>query len=340
MVRRLKLLYRAIARLFCYQSRSSTMAARDRPDLTLTYKSPYESYQHESHNTDKIAVYTLVGLGEDGSDGLVKALENDDGNLRNAASLPPRYDFAGRSLRDVYDYHLQLGREQTHHPTLFIVAYVEDYQKNGVLVVELDTDLKCSVDTCRRKTADALLDCVNLEISNMDWEELKDDELPPPDELSGQDDAPGSAQPASQSTVHPSPSRSTFGAYGTVEGANMTAARGLLEPDWLDKARGDWLCEAVCSYTDTPEPLNEVRKWHPWNCRSNPRLHRNWCICVDGKNPKENGVLLLRIDWDGNIDRDPNELLRVGLEGSFETERSPVDRALATLGELTGRGEV
>lgn len=111
----------------------------------------------------------------------------------------------------------------------------------------------------------------------------------------------------------------------------MTNIRALLEPDWRDKAPKTHLCESVGSCTDYPDPWNQLIKHHPWNCRRNPRLHRQWLICADEKDPKKRGVLLVHIDWDGNIDRDPNELLKIGQRVNVTTERSAVEDAIASL---------
>lgn len=147
------------------------------PDLSLPAKSPTESHHHESHNTDQAAVYTLVGLGQDGIQGLLKALtNNDDDMFTHDYRLPPKYDFKGAPLKDVYDYHLKLASSKTHHPTLFVVAYDQNYEKNGVLLVDLDIDLKCTVDTCRIKVSEALSATMNIMISNMDFEDFKEEE--------------------------------------------------------------------------------------------------------------------------------------------------------------------
>ena len=154
------------------------------PDLSLPAKAPTESYQKENHDGDKFAVYTLVDLGKTNNNGihdLLKVLGNNNDFLSGLCYLQPKYDFSGgAALRDVYDYHLlELGRNGVH-PTLFIVAQYPDYVKNGVLLVNLDMDLECSVDTCRVEASEAVLAVVNLQIANTGWDDYKDDELPLP----------------------------------------------------------------------------------------------------------------------------------------------------------------
>ncbi|MCJ1311989.1 hypothetical protein MMC25_005663 [Agyrium rufum] len=293
------------------------MAPSQTPDLTLPPKSPTESYKDEKHNGDQHAVYTLVDLAPNGVNDFVAALEHVDRNLQGTASLAPKHDFQDKTLKDVYDYHLQLRSDKKYHPTIFIVAYVEDYKSDGVLLVNLNTDLECTVDTCRIRCTEALSAAVNLAIANMDWEDFKEDELPLPSFKDKDNKAP---------TSHP-----MFGVYGVTAGANMTTIRGLLEADWQDKKPEAWLCESVCSYTKYPEPLKEVIERHPWNCHRNPGLHRQWCICVDSLKPEEEGVLLVHINWDGNVKRDPNELLKMSVKRDYTTERCSTDSVLATL---------
>lgn len=304
------------------------------PDLSLPPKAPTESCHNESHNCDKLAVYTLVDLGEADINSLLKALENKNKTVRGAYCLPSKYNFTGASLKDVYDYHLQLGTDKGYHPTLFIVAQHEDYEKNGVLLVNLDTDMKCSVDTCRMKVSKALSAGMNLMIGNMDWEDFKEDELPSARPASvGESSSAQIRQTIFQQAAQSSTPQYVFGVY-TTAGADMTALRGLLEPDWREKAPKRHLCESIGSYTDYADPWEELIKHHPWNCRRNPRLHRQWLICADEKDPKEKGVLLVRIDWDGDSSRDPDELLRLGLGLKVKTERVLVEGAIVTLTTL------
>jgi hypothetical protein len=268
-----------------------------------------------------------VDLGDDGIDTLVTVLHNSDEKLRDVARLPSKYNFDGGSLRDVYDFHLTLKNERSLHPTLLIVAQHQDYKKNGVLLVNLDTDLKCSVDICRVKASDAILLAVNLMIANLDWEDVKDQELLSP----SSDDDPKADDDARSREIQSTPaSHSIFGVYGTA-GADMTAIRALLEPDWRNQDPKTYWCQIVGSYTRYPDPWTELIKHHPWNCQRSPRLCRQWFICADTKDPKENGVLLVHMDWDGNIARDPDELLQIGMNVVVNTERYAVEDAIATL---------
>ncbi len=307
-------------------------------NLTLPPKAPTEPFHDESHECDEIAVYSLVDLGKKGIDGVLEALVDGNDDLRGAYRLPPKYDFMGAPLKDVYEYHLKIGSEKSLHPTMFIVAQYQDYQKNGVLLVNLDTDFECSVDTCRMKVSAALSAAVSLSLTNSDWENFKGNELPLPSSASVTQGSKSRSKPAgSQKPGQSSAPPYTFAVY-TTAGANMTEIRGLLEPDWLRKAPKTHLCEGVGSYTDYPDPWEQLIKHHPWNCRRNPRLHRQWLVCAHAKDPKKEGVLLVHIDWDGNTDGDPNELLKIGLRVDVTTEKSTVENAIASLKARASKG--
>lgn len=80
-----------------------------------------------------------------------------------------------RPLRDVFEYHLELGAEQIYDPIYFIVATVRDWKKEGVLLVTLDDDnLECKVDSFQIKAEASGLSVVNLQIANSSWDEEKE----------------------------------------------------------------------------------------------------------------------------------------------------------------------
>lgn len=198
------------------------------PDLSLPSKSPTESRHHESHNCDKIAIYTIVDLSDNGINALIEVLQNNDTTLEDVACPPPKHNFSGASLRNVYDYHLTLENEWSLHPTLLVVAHHEDYTTHGVLLVNLDTDMQCGVDFCRVKASEAILLAVNLMIANIDWDDVKEDELSPPsldDDNKADDDSSSRKVPPDQ--MEPSqPVHASASIYG-VTGRVCTRPREL-----------------------------------------------------------------------------------------------------------------
>ncbi|KAG2167314.1 hypothetical protein VTO58DRAFT_100723 [Aureobasidium pullulans] len=134
----------------------------------------------------EFAVYSLLSQDDAGRESLLNDLNNGD-MANGQCCLAPSPDFAGKTLRDVYDYHIEAAKDNdnTIHPHFFIVADQEDWNESGVLVVYLLADRtlnkdedeyedeyvvgvgRCSVDDA---------DCagVNLDISKLSWIEFKD----------------------------------------------------------------------------------------------------------------------------------------------------------------------
>ena len=141
------------------------------PGLSLLPNVPAESYQKEDHDdSDEFAAYTLIdiGMNNDGMHDLLKVVGNNEDCLHSLCYLPPRYDVSGgATLEDVYDYHVLGSGRKGLHPTLFVVVQYPDHEENGVLLVNLNTDLECSGDdavSCRAQALKAVLAAMNLNI--------------------------------------------------------------------------------------------------------------------------------------------------------------------------------
>ena len=165
-------------------------------DLILPAKVPDNRNDYLESDLGAFSIYTLVGLGPDGIHGLKTALVNGHAKATNDPGplpseyihIPPRYDFSGYRLRDIYNYHLDrrdAARGQTElHPrdridqTLFFVAYSPNYEQDGVLLVNLDIDGESSISTCPVELSHAILDAVNLQIANEGWDDMKGPWLP------------------------------------------------------------------------------------------------------------------------------------------------------------------
>lgn len=129
----------------------------------------------------KIPVYALVTLRTN-LEQLVKDINHAEISTGSACTRP-HADFTGRSLRDIYDYHLQL-RDQDHtiHPLYFVVADQMDYNTNGILVVFLDADTPGYDDDDNHvgvgRTGIDMVDAwaSNIDVGNMSWMDLKESE--------------------------------------------------------------------------------------------------------------------------------------------------------------------
>lgn len=141
----------------------------------------------------KFACYSLVPISD--TSALLDAINKDDDMYNDGwpdayMMLPPQYDFTGKTLSDIVDYHVQLTSEQSKEQAyedsidsiIFVVAIHEDYDRHGLLVVVLhylnySDDVyvaavaRCALDAkCKQTeefTISAVSWCVNIAISNM-----------------------------------------------------------------------------------------------------------------------------------------------------------------------------
>jgi hypothetical protein len=82
------------------------------------------------------------------------------------------------------EYHVELAKEGQFDPKYFTVVSYRDWRTKGVVIVALDEEeMQCKPDLLWIKAEDAGLALVNLQISNVGWEELKEDSLEITDEL-------------------------------------------------------------------------------------------------------------------------------------------------------------
>ncbi|KAI4850237.1 hypothetical protein E4T44_02865 [Aureobasidium sp. EXF-8845] len=162
-------------------------STRDLAD-TLPWNSPPESDAARDPQHGKFAAYSLTPLDEDGQQRLLNDLNTGD-MTTSQCLLATQPDFSGRTLRDIYDHHIEASKgDNEMHSHLFIVADQDDWNTNGVLLVYAYADraldppdeendnyestvgvLRCGVDM-------ADCNCCNLEIANIGFDEMKDEE--------------------------------------------------------------------------------------------------------------------------------------------------------------------
>ena len=127
----------------------------------------------------KYAVYALTQLNQQQLQNLQTDLNSAEEST-GGCKLAPQPDFSGRLLRDVYDYHIRIRDEdQSVHPLYFIVADQADWTNKGILAIDLACNFdgeedrvgvgRCSVDMAESWGA-------NLNIGNLDWMDLKEQE--------------------------------------------------------------------------------------------------------------------------------------------------------------------
>lgn len=129
-------------------------------------------------------VYTTADLNEKQRETLLSDIHNHPDTATISKLAPGSY--AGNSVRDVYQQHIDIrDREPKAHPTIFIIADRADWKTDGVLVLNLEarTEEKYPrhvIGVVRIAVSGALgaeLICLNLEIGNMTWTDVKNTEV-------------------------------------------------------------------------------------------------------------------------------------------------------------------
>lgn len=80
--------------------------------------------------------------------------------------------------------------------------------------------------------------------------------------------------------------------------------------------------------------FDEAVRRFPWFCRMHrweENLTKTYFICVDNEKFEQEGVLLVRVDWDGDVHRSDEELLALQLKDKVTTVRVPIKEAFGMI---------
>ncbi|KAI8958019.1 hypothetical protein F5Y11DRAFT_337575 [Daldinia sp. FL1419] len=328
----------------------------DTPDLSLPAKAPsMERYHDAPMSLHPAALYTLVDMDDTELADLVRECESgcvDTGNdPGNSVRFAPRSNFVGQPLRAVFDYHLELGLQDTFDPCYFIAAVWKDWKTNGVIMVTLDDDdLECNVDKFRIKAADSGLSIVNLQIGNSSWEEEKECYGLDPDSEDGDDDVDSEDDEDDEGNEDgdkeekkddgddggddddgpPRPKKNVpLGYYIPIYIHSSLSEDKIiadLEPAFQHKSPKDYACRVQAKLTPASTASNialfrdliqQAVSLHPLRCAKNPYLHKNHVLVIDTADPDENGMLMVKLPpWDASsletIEKE--DLRRIGEE--------------------------
>ncbi|KKY27888.1 putative amino acid permease [Diplodia seriata] len=261
------------------------------PDLSLPSTAPNtERHRATLNGRFKFAIYTIANLDQAALQALETAINSAE-FADGSSKLAPQPSFPGRPLRHVFDYHVRVRDEDTSiHPLYFIVAADADYQTKGLVVVHLDTseDERDRVDKARCDVDMAASWGVNLDLGNMHWEDLKEEEqlnygAPDPSQPSQPPAAPAPPEPAV---------RWQYGWWSTVH--NVRDLPDLLEPDHHAKPVDARRVQMAANYSGRRDPQAAIARLHPWFCKSHPSTHRQVAIVADADDFEGDGVLLVR----------------------------------------------
>ncbi|KAI6088377.1 hypothetical protein F4821DRAFT_234413 [Hypoxylon rubiginosum] len=323
----------------------------DTPDLSLPAKAPSMARYHDEPMTlHPAALYTLVDLSDAELRDLKRKSESgyiDTGNERGTSvRLAPLPRFIGHPLRAVFDYHLELGTQNTFEPRYFIAAVEKDWKSQGVILVTLDDDdLDCNVDSFRIKAVDAGLSVVNMQIGNSSWDEEKDGYEHHPDNGDGGNDASDDDSSDDDDDDDgdgdgndgpPTPTKNVpLGYYVPIyihSSLSEDKVIADLEPAYKYKSPEDFACRvqakltpasSAASDTSTQDLVRQAASLHPTRCAKNPYLHKTYILVIDTADPVENGMLMVRLPlWDASRSGTKKSNLRdVGKKLAFDTSK-------------------
>ncbi|KAI1733795.1 hypothetical protein F4680DRAFT_440383 [Xylaria scruposa] len=292
----------------------------DTPDLSLPAKAPsMVRYHDEPMTLHPAALYTLANLTDEELEELERECETgciDTGNERGTSvRLAPQSRFVGQPLRAAFDYHLELGTQNTYEPRYFIAAVEKDWNTKGVILVTLDDDeLDCNVDSFRIKAVDAGLSVVNLQIGNSSWDEEKEGYEFDPDNGNGddEDDDDNDDDNDDNDDGPPAPTKNVpLGYYVPIyihSSLSEDKVIANLEPAFKMKSPEDFVCRVQSKLTPTSSAsdttliqdlIRQAATLHPLRCAKNRYLHKTYILVIDTADPVENGMLMVKLpSWD------------------------------------------
>ena len=139
------------------------------------------------------------------------------------------------------------------------------------------------------------------------------------------------------------PDGPALGAFRSPAAGGSDAAR-LLDPAWDRRAQGEEIIIWAPGYEHADGMLQEIkyslpealRRWSRFcfERRFRSGLSRKYFIYVDSADAEKDGVLLVKVDWDGDVGRGKEEVQSVNLEGKEETWRVDAKTAYGTLKDV------
>jgi len=333
----------------------------------------------------KFACYSLVPLPDPAA--LLDAVNKDDAMYNDGwpdayMMLPPKYDFTGEYLSDIVDYHVQLTAKQSQEQeyedsiasTIFVVAIHEDYNKHGVLVVDLQYQsysdnvyvaavARCALDAKGQQSdkdvISALAWCVNIEVGNMDCEEMVEDvknipwESPIPGYAKLQEQLTQSAnslKDEARACFSKLPVRHSRYIVHDIGSGHYASIRRIMAIDpnkyYLENLE---MCDrgavtyGINSTTtnDTVESMwLKIRKEHPKRCAQSGGLwqvEKFWMFVYDMPASEDRGlqVALVKVVWDGITEGKSKQEME-GIVPEVEVvERCEPSRALKRMDEVS-----
>ncbi|KAK8876827.1 hypothetical protein PGQ11_001773 [Apiospora arundinis] len=270
----------------------------------------------------------------------------------------PRHDLSGLPLRAALNEHFNLVSTRRFDPFYFVAVVDENWRETGLVIVTMDDgtsdeddDHTCQIDQLRVPAKDVGLVLVNLQIANADWADFKD-EYGSDDQGGGDDGNQGPSMEKPGDSIKPFDSFQTDEEYSdgasstlrsldyyigffAIPGIDFETVMRELHPSWGPRVPTSELgCrpEGRVSAGGQAEVVAQAKRTYPLRCRNNPQLHRGMFLIVDTPDYHEDGVLLVKTDWDekagaDNKDKTMAELAALGEAAATDTQRLPFANA-------------
>jgi hypothetical protein len=215
---------------------------------------------------------------------------------------------------------------------VIVAAYA---QCSTVVLVTLDDDdMECKPDLLWTPMDQSGLLCTGFQIGNTDWGEAKEGDLRGPQWFQ-----PGPGIPPERLEDDHGPSETTpVQDYSTlpvvgfhvqlyiVDGVDgnqlLYDLQPRLESQRLDVKQHAYRLRSISS-SAKEQPARKAAKMHPSICARHPSVQKNYFIIADSPNHAKDGVGIVKIDRDGDVDgKTVDELLAVREEAGIEQQRA------------------
>ncbi|KAI1175853.1 hypothetical protein F4777DRAFT_578638 [Nemania sp. FL0916] len=289
------------------------------------------------------ALYTLVELGDQEITDIEAECNSDtfDGcfHVRRA----PSWYMHGQTLRAAFrDFITNVQSSGQFENSYFVAVVDRDWKSNGVALVAVEDEEDDTGDPTFDKMTVPLADVghvlLHLSTANMGWwdfqevygrSEWEDGMMAPADKPF---DRHQTDEEYSDGSATKLPSVGYWIGIYAIDGVDFeTAMRYIEDDEWKSVNRLTCRPQGRLPDTTREETIAEAARLHPMRCRNNPRLHRTMFFVIDTlkgdddvKN-EDDGVLLVRINWDQDINPNPSrsliDLARIGSTSRIECQR-------------------
>lgn len=300
----------------------------------------------------KFSVYSLEGVeGKDVQSKCTKAEESYARQVlrwpKGRIAKPIIFDTPSTASKDVdacvqhFIYHLDHVIDKPPHeehkdlavyPFAFVIFGRANYADKATVVVALESeDGKWRLCPCRMP--------IDVDLGQQ-LDSLRMGDIATQDLVTRYGDYMPSLTTTIATSETPSPEYWTFALFSTgLEGA-------LPLPAWIDP-QTDRVhpIRASVDLIGHPQTSKYQMKWEdakslfPVACRNTKKpnglkMHRHVFICCDSDNPQKNGLLVVKMEWDGNTDRSDEALEAIGRRSNCTETRVRLSQCLAKAREL------